>query len=148
SDGQFRTAAIGALAVAESDPNVIYAGTGEATIRIDVSYGDGVYKTTDGGKTWTHVGLADTRHIGKIQVHPKDPDLVYVAALRHAFGPNHERGVYRSRDGGKTWQQILFRSERAGAIDLALDRKKPRILYASAWGEFRDCVTLTFGRAG
>ena len=102
SDGYFRTSAIGALAVAESDPNVVYAGTGEATIRIDVVYGDGVYKSTDGGKTWTHMGLADTRHIGKIQVHPQDPDLVYVAALGHAFGPNHERGVFRSRDGGRT----------------------------------------------
>src|SRR5262249_26473731 len=91
SDGYFRTSAIGALAVAESDPNVVYAGTGEATIRIDVVYGDGVYKTTDGGKTWAHAGLADTRHIGKIQVHPQDPDLVYAAALGHAFGPNHER---------------------------------------------------------
>jgi photosystem II stability/assembly factor-like uncharacterized protein len=145
SDGYFRTAAIGALAVAESDPNVIYAGTGEATIRIDVSYGDGVYRTTDGGKTWTHVGLADTRHIGKIQVHPQDPDLVYVAALGHAFGPNTERGVYRSRDGGQTWQQILFRSEQAGAIDLALDRRNPRVLYASTWQVYRHFWTLSSG---
>src|SRR5437867_1492821 len=120
SDGYFRTAAIGALAVAPSDANVIYAGTGEATIRIDVSYGDGVYKTTDGGQTWAHVGLADSRHIGKIRVHPRDPDLVYVAALGHAFGPNRERGVFRSTDGGRSWQQVLFRSDKAGAIDLAL----------------------------
>jgi photosystem II stability/assembly factor-like uncharacterized protein len=121
SDGHIRTAAIGALAVAESDPNVVYAGTGEATIRLDVSYGDGVYRSTDGGGTWVHVGLGDTRHIGRIQVHPRDPDLVYVAALGHAFGPNQERGVFRSRDGGRSWQRVLFRSERAGAIDLALD---------------------------
>ena len=145
SDGYFRTSAIGALAVAESDPNVVYAGTGEATIRIDVVYGDGIYKSTDGGKTWAHMGLADTRHIGKIQVHPQDPDLVYVAALGHAFGPNHERGVFRSRDGGRTWQQILFRSERAGAIDLALDRKNPRILYASTWEVYRHFWTLSSG---
>src|SRR5437870_5902286 len=95
SDGYFRTAAIGALAVAPSDANVIYAGTGEATIRIDVSYGDGVYKTTDGGRTWAHIGLANSRHIGKIRVHPRDPDLVYVAALGHGFGPSPERGVFR-----------------------------------------------------
>src|SRR6059036_1076693 len=131
SDGYFRTAAIGALAVAESDPNVIYAGTGEATIRIDVSYGDGVYKTTDGGRTWAHVGLADSRHIGKIRVHPRDPDLVYVAALGHAFGPNPERGVFRSKDGGRTWQHVLSTSDSAGAIDLTLDPENPRILYAA-----------------
>ncbi len=145
SDGSFRTAAIGALAVAESDPAVIYAGTGEATIRIDVSYGDGVYKTTDGGKTWAHVGLADTRHIGKIRVDPRDPDLVYVAALGHAFGPNRERGVFRSKDGGRTWQQVLFRSDKAGAIDLALDSGNPRVLYAATWEVYRHFWTLSSG---
>ena len=91
---------VGALAVAPSDPNVIYAGTGETSIRINVSHGDGVYKSTDAGKTWTHLGLGDTRHIGKIRIHPHDPDIVYVAALGHAFGPNSERGVFRSTDGG------------------------------------------------
>ena len=145
SDGHFRTAAIGALAVAESDPNVIYAGTGEATIRIDVSHGDGVYRSTDGGGTWAHVGLGDTRHIGRIQVHPRDPDLVYVAALGHAFGPNQERGVFRSRDGGRSWHQVLFRSEQAGAIDLALDRSNPRVLYASTWQVYRHFWTLSSG---
>ncbi len=145
SDGHFRTSSVGALAVAESDPNVIYAGTGEATIRIDVSYGDGVYKTTDGGKTWTHAGLADTRHIGKIRVHPRDPDLVYVAALGHAFGPNRERGVFRSRDGGRSWQQVLFASDKAGAIDLALDPGNPRVLYAATWEVYRYFWTLSSG---
>src|SRR5438045_2737032 len=114
SDGFLGSATIGAISVARSDPNVIYAGTGETTIRIDVSYGDGVYKTTDGGQTWAHVGLADSRHIGKIRVHPRDPDLVYVAALGHAFGPSREPGVFRATDGGRTWQQVLFRSDRAG----------------------------------
>ena len=145
SDGHFRTSAIGALAVAEADPNVIYAGTGEATIRIDVSYGDGVYKSTDGGRTWTHVGLADSRHIGKIVVHPQDPDRVYVAALGHAFGPNQERGVFRSRDGGRTWRRVLFRSDRAGAIDVAIDRRNPRVLYAATWEVFRHFWTLSSG---
>jgi photosystem II stability/assembly factor-like uncharacterized protein len=145
SDGHFRTSAIGALAVAPSDPNVVYAGTGEATIRIDVSYGDGVYKTTDGGQTWTHVGLVETRHIGKIRVHPQDPDRVYVAALGHAFGPNRERGVFRSQDGGRTWEHVLFTSDKAGAIDLALDPGNPRVLYAASWEVYRHFWTLSSG---
>src|SRR5690242_11623469 len=117
SDGYFTTAAIGALAVAPSDANVIYAGTGETCIRGNVSHGDGVYKSSDGGKTWANVGLRDARHIAKIRVHPHHPDHVYVAALGHAFGPNDERGVFRSTDGGTTWQKILYRSENAGACD-------------------------------
>jgi photosystem II stability/assembly factor-like uncharacterized protein len=133
SDGFFRTAAVGALAVAEADPNVVYAGMGEHTIRVDVSHGDGVYRSTDGGRSWTHCGLADTRHIGRVRVHPADPDLVYVAALGHAFGPNAERGVYRSRDGGRSWQRVHFVSDRAGAVDLALARGNPRLLFAAFW---------------
>src|SRR5438132_1026517 len=121
SDGFFERASVGAIAVAASDANVIYVGMGETCIRGNVSHGDGVYKSTDGGKTWMHLGLEDTRHIAKVRVHPQNPDLVYVAALGHAHGPNPERGVYRSRDGGKSWDQVLFRSEKAGAIDLAMD---------------------------
>src|SRR5215472_18182765 len=111
SDGFFRRASVGALAVAPSDPNVVYAGMGESTIRGNVSHGDGVYRSTDGGKTWTHMGLADTRNIAKVRVHPNDPDTVYVAALGHAHGPNAERGIFRSRDGGRTWEKVLFRDE-------------------------------------
>ncbi len=133
SDGFFNTAAVGALAVSESDPNVIYAGTGETSIRNQVSHGDGVYRSTDGGRTWRHRGLSDTRHIGKIQIHPHDPDTVYVAALGHAFGPNSERGVFRSRDGGETWERVFHRSERSGTHDLAMDPNNPRILYAPSW---------------
>ena len=133
SDGFFETAAVGALAVAPSDPNVIYAGTGEACIRGNVSHGDGVYRSTDGGRTWVNRGLRDTRHIGRVRVHPSDPDLVYVAALGHAWGPNRQRGVFRSRDGGASWDQVLFKSERAGAIDLSMDAHNPRILYAAIW---------------
>src|SRR5919201_4593406 len=117
SDGYFKTAAVGAIAVSPSDPNVIYAGTGETTIRGNVSHGDGVYKSTDGGKTWANVGLRDTRHIAKIRIHPRDPDTVYVAALGHAWGPNEERGVFRSRDGGKSWERVLYKSDRAGSHD-------------------------------
>jgi hypothetical protein len=133
SDGFFKTAAVGAITVAPSDSNVIYAGMGETTIRGNVSHGDGVYKSSDAGATWVPMGLADTRHIAKIRVHPSDPDLVYVAALGHAFGPNRERGVYRSKDGGRSWEQVLFQSENAGAIDLSLDPRNPRVLYAAIW---------------
>ena len=148
SDGFLSSAAVGALQVAPSDPNVIYAGMGESTIRIDVSYGDGVYKSTDAGKTWTNLGLKETRHIGEIRIHPDNPDVVYVAALGHAFGPNKERGVYRSTDGGKSWEQILFRSEQAGAIDLSMDPNNPRILYASFWEAYRDFWSLNSGGPG
>src|SRR5262249_5944532 len=148
SDGYFKTAAVGALAVAESDPNVVYAGMGESTIRGDVSHGDGVYRSTDAGKTRSHLGLADTRHIGRVRVHPSNPDLVYVAALGHAFGPNNERGVYRSRDGGRTWERILFVSNRAGAVDLSMARGNPRVLYAAFWETLRTPWSLTSGGEG
>ena len=131
SDGYFSTASVGAIAVSESDPNVIYVGTGETSIRSDVSHGDGVYRSTDGGRSWRNMGLRDTRHIGRIRIHPENPDLVYVAALGHAFGPNEERGVYRSKDGGETWERVLYKSERAGAQEIAFDGGNPRILYAS-----------------
>jgi photosystem II stability/assembly factor-like uncharacterized protein len=133
SDGFFETAAVGALAVAPSDPNVVYAGTGEACIRGNVSHGDGVYRSTDGGRTWANRGLRDTRHLGRVRVHPTDPDLVYVAALGHAWGPNRERGVFRSRDGGGRWEQVLFKTDGAGAVDLSLDPGNPRHLYAAVW---------------
>jgi photosystem II stability/assembly factor-like uncharacterized protein len=145
SDGYFNSAAVGAIAVSEADPNVIYVGMGESSIRLDVSYGDGVYKSADGGKSWVHVGLADTHHIARIRIHPHNPDIVYAAALGHAFGPNQERGVFRSMDGGKSWQQILFRSDKAGAIDLALDVTNPRILYATIWETYRNFWSLSSG---
>src|SRR5262245_1939657 len=145
SDGFFKTSAVGALAVAPSDSNVIYAGTGETTIRIDVSHGDGVYKSTDAGRTWVHMGLADTRHIGKIRVHPDNPDIVYVAALGHAFGPNKERGVYKSTDGGETWREVLFKSDKAGAVDLSIDPANPRILYAAIWEAYRSFWQMSSG---
>ena len=145
SDGFFNTAAVGALAVSESDPNVIYAGMGETTIRIDVSHGDGVYKSTDAGRTWRHMGLEDTRFIGKVRIHPHDPDTVYVAALGHAFGPNEERGVYKSTDGGETWKQVLYRSDKAGAVDLSIDIQNPRILYATIWEAYRNFWQISSG---
>jgi photosystem II stability/assembly factor-like uncharacterized protein len=133
TDGSFTTAAVGAVVVAPSDSNVLYAGTGEACIRNDVSHGDGVYRSRDGGKTWTNVGLRNTRHIGRILVHPRDPNTVYVAAFGHAWGPNGERGVFRSCDGGESWAQILFRSARVGSHDIAMDPLNPAVLYAPIW---------------
>ncbi len=145
SDGSLKTSSVGALAVAESDPNVIYAGMGEATIRIDVSYGDGVYKSTDAGRSWQHMGLSDTRHIGKVRVHPTDPDTVFVAALGHAFGPNKERGVFKSTDGGKTWRNVLFKSDKAGAVDISIDKNNPRVIYASIWQVYRAFWDINSG---
>ncbi|HET7038237.1 MAG TPA: glycosyl hydrolase, partial [Thermomicrobiaceae bacterium] len=148
SDGYFKRASVGGLAVAPSDPNVIYAGMGEATIRSNVSTGDGVYKTSDGGQTWQALGLAESRNIGKVRVHPQNPDLVYVAALGHAFGPNKERGIYRSQDGGKTWDLVLHRGEDAGGIDLSLDPNNPRIIYAALWEARRYPWALVSGGPG
>jgi len=145
SDGYFKRASVGAIAVSQSDPNVIYVGMGETTIRSNVSHGDGVYRSTDGGKTWAHLGLADTRNIAKVHIHPSNPDLVYVAALGHAHGPNAERGVFRTTDGGKSWDRILFRSEKTGAIDLSMDPNNPRTLYAAFWEAQRKPYTLVSG---
>jgi photosystem II stability/assembly factor-like uncharacterized protein len=133
SDGFFKRASVGALAVAASDPNVIYAGMGECCIRNNVSHGDGMWRSVDAGRTWSHLGLEATRHIARVRVHPQDPELVYAAALGHAHGPNPERGVYRSGDGGRTWELVLNRGDDAGVADLAMDPLNPRILYAAFW---------------
>jgi photosystem II stability/assembly factor-like uncharacterized protein len=130
-------ASIGAVAVAPSRPDVVYVGTGEADMRSQISYGDGMYKSTDAGKTWTHIGLEPTRQIGKVMVHPTDPNTVYVAALGHVYGANPDRGVYRTRDGGATWQKVLFKSNDVGAIDLAFDPGDPQTIYASLWNTRR-----------
>ena len=145
SDGFLNTSSIGALAVAPSDRNVIYAGTGESTIRIDVSHGDGVYKSDDAGATWNHVGLTESRHIGQIRVHPNNPDLVYVAALGHASKDNPERGVYRSKDGGDNWEQVLHVSDGAGAVDISLDPNNPRIMFATMWQTRRTFWSIDSG---
>lgn len=148
SDGFFKTGSVGAIAVADSDPNVIYVGMGESPVRGNVSHGDGVYKSTNGGKTWKHVGLADSRQIGRIRVHPKNPDLVYVAAMGHLWGPNDERGIFRSRDGGKTWEKNLFRSADAGAFDISFDPANPNTIFASFWQVKRTPWSLISGGEG
>jgi len=124
---------IGALAVSASDPNVVWAGTGETFIRSNVIVGNGVYKSTDAGETWTHMGLDASGRVGRIIVHPTNLDIVYVAALGHLYGPQPERGVYRTMDGGATWEQVLFVDENTGAVDMALDPANPRIVYAAMW---------------
>ena len=148
SDTFFRRASVGALTVAASDPNVVYTGMGECCIRSNVSHGDGVYRSTDAGATWSHCGLEATRHIGCVRVHPTNPDLVYVAALGHAHGPNDERGVYRSSDGGASWDLVLHRGPDAGAVDLAMDPRNPRILYAGFWQARRLPWRLDSGGPG
>ena len=148
SDGYFKRASIGGIAVAPSDANVIYVGMGEATIRGNVSHGDGIYKSTDAGKTWTHLGLEDTRNIGKVRVHPTNSDIVYVAALGHAHGPNEQRGLFRSHDGGKTWDRILYVKENVGIHDLSIDPNNPRVLYAGAWTARRNAYQLISGGEG
>ncbi|NIR51609.1 glycosyl hydrolase [candidate division KSB1 bacterium] len=147
SDGFFG-GSIGAVAVSEWDPNVIYVGGGEKTVRGNVSHGYGMWKSTDAGKTWKQMGLQDSRHIPRIRIHPKNPDLVYAAVLGHLFGPNEERGVYRSRDGGQNWERILFVSNEAGAVDLAMDPTNPRILFASFWRIKRTPYSLESGGTG
>ncbi len=148
SDGFFKTGSVGAIDAADSDPNVIYVGMGEETVRGNVSSGDGVYKSTDGGKTWKHSGLGDTQQIARIRVHPKDPNTVYVAALGHLWGNNEERGIFRSRDGGKTWQKVLYRNAQAGASELAMDPSNPEILYAGFWQVGRKPWRMDSGGEG
>ena len=149
SDKFFKTASVGAVAVADSDPNVLYVGTGETAIRGSTSsHGDGVYKSTDAGATWTNVGLADTRQIARVRIHPQNPDIVYVAAQGHIWGPNPDRGIFRTLDGGKTWTKILFVDDKTGASDLMMDPTNPRILYAAFWQVYRKGWTLQSGGTG
>ena len=147
TDGQIAVGSIGAVAVAPSDPDIIYVGTGSACLRGNVSAGRGVYKSADRGRTWRMIGLPEAGQIGRVRVHPGDPDLVYVAALGHAFGPNPERGVFRSRDGGRTWDKVLFISDTTGVVDLAMDPGDPRVLWAAAWTGRREPWAIVSGSA-
>jgi photosystem II stability/assembly factor-like uncharacterized protein len=143
-----RISSVGAIAIAPSNHDIIYVGTGEAAPRGDMTYGDGMYKSVDGGKTWSHIGLADTRQIGAVIVDPHDPDIVLVAALGHAFGPNAERGVFRTVDGGKSWHKVLYKNEQTGAIDVSFDPRDSRIVYAALWQARRQPWNFSSGGPG
>ena len=149
SDGFFTVGSIGEVAVSESDPNVVYVGTGEHAVRgVMTSYGNGVYKSTDAGKTWKNVGLEKTRHISDIAVHPSNPDLVYVAGQGTVHGPNNDRGVFKSTDGGATWKKVLYINDSTGISSLSMDMNNPRILYATSWEHRRLPWTVSSGGAG
>jgi len=145
SDGFFATGSIGAIAVAESNPDVVYVGTGSAAIRSNVIQGRGVYRSRDAGRTWTFVGLREAGQIGAVRVHPSNPDLAYVAALGQPFGPSPERGVFRTTDGGTTWTKVLFVNDRVGVVSLAMNPADPRELYAGAWRAERRPWTIISG---
>jgi photosystem II stability/assembly factor-like uncharacterized protein len=147
-DRQIKTSSVGAVQVSASNPDVVYVGMGETELRGNVIQGDGVYKTADAGKTWTHMGLEKTMAISRIRVHPANPDVVYVAALGDTYGPNPDRGVFRSKDGGKTWDRVLFRDEKTGAVDLVMDPRNPDVLYAAMWEVFRTPHSLSSGGPG
>jgi photosystem II stability/assembly factor-like uncharacterized protein len=142
------TSAIGSIAVANSSHNIVYVGTGEACIRGNISHGDGVYKTLDGGKTWKNVGLHESRAIGKVIVNPSNPDIVFVAALGHPYGPNPERGIFRTTDGGKTWEKVLYKDENTGGIDVAFDPHNPNIVFAALWQARRTSWSMASGGPG
>ena len=144
SDGYYG-GSIGAVAVAQSDPNVIYVGEGEQTVRGNVSSGNGLWRSTDAGESWKFIGLKGTEHIGRIAVHPSNPDIAYVAAMGNLWIPNEERGLYRTKDGGKTWEKILYISDKAGAVDINLDPNNPRIMYASTWQIKRNGYRMDSG---
>src|ERR1035438_1823951 len=119
--GQLGSSSVGAVAVSQSNPDIVYIGMGETELRGNIMQGDGVYRSDDAGKTWKHIGLTDTQAIARVRVHPTNPDIVYVAAFGHPYGPSEERGVFRSTDGGKTWKKVLYRNDHSGAVDLCFD---------------------------
>lgn len=149
SDGFFTVGSIGDIAVAESDPNVVYVGTGEHAVRgVMTSYGNGVYKSTDGGKSWKNIGLEKTRHIAEVVIHPQNSDIVYVAAQGAVHGPNNDRGVFKSTDGGNSWKKILYINDSTGIASLSMDMTNPRILYAASWEHRRFPWTVSSGGPG
>ena len=135
----------GSIAVSDSNPDVVWLGTGSPDPRGNISNGDGVYKSTDAGKTWTHMGLEKAGLIGRVRIHPTNPDIVFVAVIGNISGPNKERGVYRTKDGGKTWEQVLSASDKTGAVDLSMDPKNPNVIFASMWAVKRESWSITSG---
>ncbi len=143
--GQFNYASVGAMALYENNPDIMYVGLGEPQLRQSVSWGDGMYKSVDGGETWNHIGLEDSLHIARVRIHPDNPDVVYVASMGHAFGPTEERGVYRTKDGGKTWEKVLYQNDLTGAIDLVMSPGDPDVLFAALWTFERKAWGSFFG---
>jgi photosystem II stability/assembly factor-like uncharacterized protein len=148
TDGQITSSSVGAVAVAESNPDIVYVGMGESCIRGNIMPGDGVYKSIDAGKTWTHIGFRNVDAISKIRVHPQNPDIVYVASFGLYYGPSEERGVYKSTDGGKNWRRVLYRDPRTGAADIAIDRNNPNVLFAALWEAYRIEYQMSSGGPG
>ena len=149
SDGYFKTGSVGAVAVAESDPNIVYVGMGEHAVRgVMTSYGDGVYKSTDAGKTWKKVGLDPTQHIARIIIHPKDPNIVLVAAQGALYGRTKERGIYKSTDGGISWKNVLYVNDMTGCTELSMDANNPLIIYAAMWEHGRKPWQIISGGPG
>ncbi|QJP33355.1 glycosyl hydrolase [Nonlabens sp. Ci31] len=149
SDGYFKTSSVGAIAVSESDPNIVYVGMGEHAPRaVMTSYGDGVYKSTDAGKTWNYVGLKATQHISRIIIHPKNPDILFVAAQGALYGPNEDRGVFKSVDGGTSWKKVLYVNDLTGAAELSMDYNNPLVMYAAMWEHQRKPWKVISGGAG
>ena len=148
TDGQINSSSVGAVAVAETNPDIVYIGMGETQLRGSITQGDGVYKSEDGGKKWRHLGLKETQSISRIRIHPTNPDIVFVAALGHPYGDNEERGVFRSKDGGNTWQKVLYVGANTGAADLIIDKTNPKILYATTWQVYRKTWKMWGGGEG
>ncbi len=148
TDKQITSASVGAVAVAESNPDIVYIGTGESCIRGNIMPGDGMYKSTDAGKSWKHIGFRDAQNISKIRVHPTNADIVFVAAFGQHGVPNDERGIFKSTDGGATWRKVLFRNAQTGGVDLSLDRNNPNVIYAALWEAFRKEYTMSSGGPG
>ncbi len=148
TDGQVNSASVGAVAVSESNPDIVYIGMGETCIRGNIMPGDGVYKSTDGGKTWTHVGFSESQGIAKIRMHPTNPDIVFVASFGKYSVPSQERGVFKSTDGGKTWRKVLYRDDKTAAIDISIDRNNPNVMYAALWEAYRKEYQMSSGGPG
>ena len=148
TDGQIKSSSVGAVAVSESIPDIVFIGMGESCIRGNIMPGDGVYKSTDAGKTWTHVGFSDSDAISKIRIHPTNPDIVFVAAFGRYGTHSDERGVFKSTDGGKTWKKVLFRNAKTGAVDVAIDRRNPNVMFAALWEAYRIEYQMSSGGPG
>ena len=148
TDGQITSSSVGAVAVSESNPDVVFIGTGESCIRGNIQPGDGVYKSTDAGKTWTHVGFENSDAISKIRIHPTNPDIVFVADFGRYGQPSEERGLFKSTDGGKTWRKVLYRDNKTGAVDIAIDRNNPNVMFVSLWEAYRVEYSMSSGGPG